>query len=91
VTLLHAPSLASVTAWTAARRAEAVERLLPWLLARLLEPAARGAPAGGPGLVRRYVLGPSPRVRDRRSGRDTGRLDRVLSGDRDVFALPAGD
>jgi hypothetical protein len=31
--------------------------------------------------VRRYTFGPAPMVRDRRTGRSTGRLDRVLAGE----------
>jgi hypothetical protein len=36
-------------------------------------------------VVRRYTLGPAPRVRDLRSGRTTGRLDQVFEGHLDVF------
>jgi hypothetical protein len=42
-----------------------------------------------PAFVRRYILGPSPLVRDLRLRRSTGRLDRVFKGYLDGF-LTAG-
>ncbi len=38
-------------------------------------------------IVRRYQEKPSPLVRDKVSGWKTGRLDRVLDGDFDLFRL----
>lgn len=88
VHLVHARSMASVRAWTSGTRAEAVERLQPLLRARV----EGGADAvAGSRVVRRYTLGPSPLVRDQRTGRTTGRLDDVLDGDLGAFLqLPAG-
>src|SRR5205823_2132132 len=39
----------------------------------------------------RYTLGPSPLVRDTRSGKTTGRLDLVLDGHLDIFLMPADE
>jgi hypothetical protein len=49
--------------------------------------AATGAAAAS-AWVRRYDLGASPLVRDRRTGRSTGKADRVLGGDLDLVAAP---
>jgi protein subunit release factor A len=89
VNLLHSPTMTSVRAWTGGGRDEAVARLLPLLTARIDGPAAApGGRAGG--VVRRYALGPSGRVRDRRTGLDTGHADRVLRGEIDAFLLHDG-
>jgi ATP-dependent Clp protease ATP-binding subunit ClpC len=81
VQLLHLPSMISVHAWTDGARQEALERLQALLWARV-EAGRSGAsdPAPVPPVIRRYVLGPSPYVRDLRVGRTTGRLDLVLKG-----------
>jgi ATP-dependent Clp protease ATP-binding subunit ClpC len=86
VQLLHVPSMVSVVGWTDGPKAEAVDRLRPLLRARV-EAAKRASAndAGQPPVVRRYTLGPAPRVRDLRSGRTTGRLDQVFEGHLDVF------
>jgi peptide chain release factor 2 len=85
VQLLHLPTMTAVHAWTDGPRAEAVERLRPLLLARV-EAARRGGAASDPrAFVRRYVLGPAPLVRDLRTRRSTGRLDRVWQGHIDMF------
>jgi peptide chain release factor 2 len=86
VQLFHVPSLTSVRAWTDGTKAEAVERLRPFLRARV-DAAKAGAPegTGRPPVVRRYTLGPTTLVRDLRSGRSTGRLDQVLDGHLDMF------
>jgi ATP-dependent Clp protease ATP-binding subunit ClpC len=49
---------------------------------------APAADRGEPAVVRRYRHEPSPLVRDA-SGARTGRIDRVLAGDFDLFAEPA--
>jgi len=82
VHLVHVPSMAAVRAHA---RADALDDLHALLRARL----ERGAPPE-PAMVRRYRLGPSPLVRDRRTGRSTGRIDKVLRGWLDPF-LAAGD
>ncbi len=88
VLLSHRPSLTTLRAWTDRSKAEAIERLSPLLLARV-EGAGKEAPGGR--VVRRYTLGPSPLVRDTRSGKSTGRLDLVLDGHLDLFLTPAED
>ncbi len=79
--LLHPSSMTSLRAHTAGPETEALARLLPLLTAR-----ARAEPPAAVAVVRRYHLGPSPLVRDRRSGRQTGRLEQVLAGDLDPLA-----
>ena len=74
----------SVQTWTHGTRREAVDRLTPLLAARVTAGTTPKDPALGP-VIRRYKLGSAPLVRDRRSGRSTGRLDRVLAGDLDAF------
>ncbi len=75
--LVHLPSMAAVHATT---RADAIDDLKALLRARL----ERGTPPE-PAVVRRYQLGPSPLVRDRRTGQSTGRLDKIMSGYLDAF------
>ena len=53
------------------------------LLARA-RAALRGAPTN-PAVVRRYRLQPDPLVRDTARGYRTGRVERVLAGDFDLF------
>jgi len=90
VSLLHVPSLTAVRAWTDGTKAQAVERLRPLLAARV-EAARATAPEGNsPSFVRRYILGPSPLVRDLRTHKSTGRLDRVLRGHIDPFLSSGG-
>jgi ATP-dependent Clp protease ATP-binding subunit ClpC len=87
VQLLHLPSMTAVRAWTDGSQAQAIERLGPLLKARV--EAVRSSPSNSsvnlPPVIRRYVLGPSPYVRDLRVGRTTGRLDLVLKGHLDPF------
>jgi hypothetical protein len=83
VHLVHAPSMSSVRAWTSGVKAEAIERLEPLLRARVI--GGRGDGVVGATVVRRYTLGPSPLVRDQRTGRTTGRLEDVLDGDLGAF------
>ena len=80
VNLLHVPSLTSVRAWC--DREDALEKLHPVLRARV----EQGTPSGDDHIVRRYRFGPQPFVRDRRTGRRTGRLDQVLNGEVDFCA-----
>ncbi len=88
VQLLHIDSMTSVRAWTDGPKNQVIERLRPLLAARV--EAARSAPAKpGQVIIRHYVLGPSPLVRDLRSRRRTGRLDRVLKGHLDIFLSAA--
>jgi len=88
VQMLHVPSMTAVRAWTDGPKAEAGERLRPLLAARV--EATRIESSEQPSFVRRYVLGPAPLVRDVRSRRSTGRLDRVLQGHIDVFLTGGG-
>jgi ATP-dependent Clp protease ATP-binding subunit ClpC len=87
VQLRHEPTLLTLRAWTDRSRAEAIDRLRPLLRARVA--LAEAAPTEGrPPIVRRYVFGPAPLVRDVRSGRTTGRLHQVLEGQLDMFLAP---
>lgn len=87
VRLFHRPTMTAVTVWTGGTRAEALDKARVLLRARLARTGEQAAPAQRT-LVRRYRLGPSPLVRDLRSGRTTGRLDLVLEGHLDGFLLP---
>jgi ATP-dependent Clp protease ATP-binding subunit ClpC len=53
--------------------------------AAMAQAAIAAAATHVPPVVRRYRRGPSPEVCDRRRGWRTGRLDRVLAGDFDLF------
>lgn len=64
---------------------DALERLLPLLVAQ----RSRSKAANGNEIVRRYRFGANPGVRDRRSGRSTPRLGRVLEGELDSFLFAA--
>jgi peptide chain release factor 2 len=89
VHLLHVPSMIAVRGWTDGTKAEAATRLRPLLRARVeAAKAALTSDGNQPPVVRRYTLGPAPRVRDLRTGRTTGRLDQVLEGQLDVFLAP---
>jgi ATP-dependent Clp protease ATP-binding subunit ClpC len=83
VRLFHRTSKVSLVAECEGSREWALERLLPLLDARIQE--ATNAASTEDRLVRRYALGPNTRVRDVRTGYATGRLDRVLRGDLDMF------
>jgi hypothetical protein len=87
VSLLHVPSLTAVRAWTDGTKVQAVDRLRPLLAARV-EATQSVSKEPAPSFVRRYILGPAPLVRDLRSHRSTGRLDRVLRGFIDPFLAP---
>jgi ATP-dependent Clp protease ATP-binding subunit ClpC len=89
VRLRHEPSLLTLRAWTDRSRAEAIDRLRPLLRARVATAEMDPTP-GRPPMVRRYVFGPAPLVRDGRTGRTTGRLEQVLEGQLDMFLTPPG-
>ena len=87
LTILHVPTMTSVRAWTSGPRPVALERLRPFLRARM--DSGKSAEVVATTVVRRYTFGASPLVRDPRTGRSTGRLDEVLGGDLDAFlAVP---
>jgi protein subunit release factor A len=88
VRVMHRPSMTSVRAWAATGRNEALERVTPLLRARVERNREETPRASSERIVRRYTLGPTPLVRDRRSGRSSGRIDRVLKGDLDRFLAP---
>jgi ATP-dependent Clp protease ATP-binding subunit ClpC len=91
VQLLHVPTLFSIRAWTDGSKAEAIERLCPLLRARVEAAKLEPASAAQAPVVRRYTLGPAPKVRDLRSGRATGRLDQVLDGHLEPFLAPPAE
>jgi len=91
IRMIHVPSMTSVRAWTAADRGEAVERVTPLLRARAILGSERSERASSETIVRRYTLGPTPLVRDRRTGRSTGRIDRVLRGHLDRLLVPPAE
>jgi peptide chain release factor 2 len=80
--LLHVPTMTALRACTDGPKSQAVAQLRPLLAARV---AASHAPQAPTQLIRRYVLGPAPLVRDLRTGRSTGRLEKVLQGGIDLF------
>jgi hypothetical protein len=83
--------MVTVRAWTDGPKAEAVERLRPLLAARVEAARTAGEPVGQPPFVRRYILGPAPLVRDLRTRRSTGRIDRVFQGHIDAFLQGSAD
>jgi protein subunit release factor A len=91
VTLLHLPTMISVRVWSGGRKDEGLERATLLLRGRV-EVAREGpTPVTSEPIVRRYTLGPTPLVRDRVTGRTTGRLDRVLRGDLDLLLAPPSE
>jgi ATP-dependent Clp protease ATP-binding subunit ClpA/protein subunit release factor B len=96
ISMLHLPTMLAVHAWSEARNEEAIARLASWVRARIdaaaesqeapreesAEPHAPPVPAA---VVRRYALGPTPAVRDLRTGKKTAKLDRVLDGRIEMF------
>ena len=80
INIMHVPSLTSLRAWCPAPLEQSVARLHPLLRARVENEGGEDS-----GVVRRYLFGPSPLVRDRRTGRRTGRLDQVLNGEKDFL------
>ncbi len=91
VRLLHVPTMIAVRAWTDGPKHEAVERLRPLLAARVAAARTAGEPSGQSPFVRRYVLGPAPLVRDLRTRRSTGRIERVWQGHIDAFLLGSAE
>jgi protein subunit release factor A len=90
--LLHVPTAISVRAWTDGSKTEAIAKLRPLLRARIETAQNEPAKPAQPAVVRRYTLGPAPRVRDLRSGRATGRLGDVLAGHLEPFlTLPEAE
>ncbi|MCK6445093.1 MAG: AAA family ATPase [Planctomycetes bacterium] len=83
VRLVQRTSRVELHAWSELSRDEAVSALAPFLAARVAHPRT-----GRLAIVRRYQLGPSTWVRDRKSGEHTGRLDRVMGGGLDRFLVP---
>ncbi len=87
VEVAHGPTL-TLAAGTSALTPERLERhLIELVTVRAAIAAGRAAeiePAADR-MVRRYILGPSPEVRDIDSGLRSGRLDRVLEGVLDPF------
>ncbi|MEM1451874.1 MAG: AAA family ATPase [Planctomycetota bacterium] len=81
VHLLHRPTMTSLRAWSPKAGTDAIEPLTGFLAAVL---AASAAPHSD--VVRAYGFGPSSVIRDRRSGRSTGRVDRVLGGELHLVA-----
>jgi hypothetical protein len=76
VQAVHLPTMRSLHAWLGGSRSQATERALLLLRTHL------GAGEESPGsVVRRYLLGPTERVHDLRSGKVSPRLDRILAGE----------
>jgi hypothetical protein len=97
ITALHVPTMIALQVWSESKSDAALARLGGYLRARV-DAAAAGvattdaidAPsAASPAIVRRYALGPTPFVRDLRSGRRTSKVDRVLEGRIEEFLVPA--
>ncbi|MCI0455352.1 MAG: AAA family ATPase, partial [Gemmataceae bacterium] len=59
VLLFHVESLTSVRAWMDGSKAEALQRLRPYLRARVEASRTSGSETARPPLVRRYTLGPT--------------------------------
>jgi protein subunit release factor B/MoxR-like ATPase len=103
ITLLHVPTMVSLHVWSEKRTEAAVERLTSLLRARLVLGARNASGGEGAGatpavvpvsalaVVRRYALGPTPFVRDLRTGKKTANVERVLDGRIEMFLAPARD
>jgi len=86
VHLLHTPSMTALRASTPRPPKEAVAPLRALLAAMLADEAAQGpTPQDEGAVVRRYQFGGSSVIRDRRTGRSTGHVDRVLGGELDLI------
>ncbi|MCY2958743.1 MAG: AAA family ATPase [Planctomycetota bacterium] len=79
------PGHAALRVWSESDSEAEILRRLPLLAARR---AATIRHSAVPTVVRRYVLGASPVVRDRRTGVSTGRVAQVLAGDLDLLRAP---
>jgi len=88
VHLVHSPSLTSLRARTPIAPEEALAPLRGWLAATVSAAADERAGVRDPAVVRRYQLGSAGVVRDQRSGRATGRIDRVLGGELELVQGP---
>ncbi len=89
VHLVHTPSLTSLRARSPLAADEARAALRGWLAAILAAAAATADTAPRePSITRRYQLGSAGVVRDQRSGRSTGRVDRVLGGELELVQGP---
>ena len=85
ISLLHLPTLLGVTAWSKSRTEPTLSLLRSYLRASL--EARAPEPETSVALRRRYTLGPTPHVRDVVSGVRTARLDEVLAGAIERFAM----
>ncbi|MCY1054910.1 AAA family ATPase [Nannocystis sp. SCPEA4] len=97
VDLLHTPTMMALRAWSESRDDETLDQLRAYLRARIdaaaptvgsprapADATATGAAAGA-AVIRRYALGPTPVVRDLRTGKKSANLERVLSGRIEMF------
>jgi protein subunit release factor A len=96
ITLLHLPTMVTMHVWSESRTDATLERLSAYLRARV-DAGARAAtrgdappesmpiPAALVAVVRRYALGPTPFVRDLRTGKKTAKVQRVLEGRIEMF------
>ncbi|MEM9800236.1 MAG: AAA family ATPase [Planctomycetota bacterium] len=81
VHLLHRPTMTTLRALSPEDESAAVDSSIG-LLAALIT----AIPKGDLDVIRRYGFGPASVIRDRRTGRATGRVDRVLGGELDLVA-----
>jgi len=87
VRLVLEPGRTTLRFWSESDAEAEILRRLPLLSARR---AALAADPATPTVVRRYGLGSSPVLRDKRTGVSTGRVAQVLGGDLDLLRAPAG-
>ncbi len=88
VHLFHRTTMVSVRAHAVDQKDVVIPRLQALLQARI---DAVDTPTPARDVIRRYQLGPSPLVRDRRTGQQSGRLRELLKGDwQEWFALARG-
>jgi ATP-dependent Clp protease ATP-binding subunit ClpA/protein subunit release factor B len=88
VQLIHSPTLLTVRGWSDKSKKEAIERFAALLRAHIeFQQSGAAIPLGDTPVRRRYRLGPTTQVKDLRTNKVTGRLDRVLEGDLDMFLI----